>query len=74
MERKPKPLDLAGQLRRAIAGCGLSLNQLAAAAGLHRSQLSRFMRGERTLTLVAAAEVCASLGLALTGPALDPKE
>ena len=49
--RKPKAPDLEDQLRRAIAGCGLSLNQLAAATGVHKAQLSRFLRSERTLTL-----------------------
>jgi transcriptional regulator with XRE-family HTH domain len=66
--------DLTEQLRRAIAGCGQSLNQLATAAGVHRAQLSRFMREERTLTLRAAAKLCGCLGLRLTGQALDKKE
>jgi transcriptional regulator with XRE-family HTH domain len=66
--------DLSGQLRRAITGCGRSLNQLAAASGVHRAQLSRFLRGERTLTLTVAAKLCNCLGLRLTGPGLATKE
>jgi len=63
---KRKPPDLADQLRRAITGCGLSLNQLATATRVHKAQLSRFLRAERSLTLTAAAKVCAYLGLRLT--------
>jgi plasmid maintenance system antidote protein VapI len=69
----PKPLGLEDQLRQAISGCGLSLNQLAKATGVHQAQLSRFMRAERTLTLTVAARLCAYLGLDLAGPALDKK-
>jgi transcriptional regulator with XRE-family HTH domain len=64
-----RPPDIQEQLRQAIAGCGKSLNDLARATGVHKAQLSRFLRGERTLTLKAAAKVCAHLGLRLTGPA-----
>ena len=53
------------QLREAIAGCGLSLNQLSQAAGVDRGMLSRFLREERTLTLAVVAKVCKALGLSL---------
>jgi transcriptional regulator with XRE-family HTH domain len=53
-------------IRRAVAECGLSLNELGRQTGVNQGQLSRFMRGERTLTLPAAARVCAALGLRLT--------
>jgi len=62
------------QLRRAVRGCGLSLNQLAKESGVHQAQLSRFLRGERSLRLEAADKLCAYLGLRLAGPALDEKE
>jgi plasmid maintenance system antidote protein VapI len=52
----------------------MSLNKLAQATGVHKAQLSRFLRAEQSLTLKAAAKLCAYLGLRLTGPALDPKE
>jgi plasmid maintenance system antidote protein VapI len=71
---KKQPADLAEQLRRAIAGCGLSLNQLARATGVHQAQLSRFLRVERSLTLPAASRLCAFLGLRLTGRARGPNE
>jgi transcriptional regulator with XRE-family HTH domain len=66
--------DIADQLRRAVAGCGLSLNQLAQATGVNKAQLSRFLRKERTLQLTAAAKLCTYLGLSLTGPTLDSRE
>jgi transcriptional regulator with XRE-family HTH domain len=61
-------LDLEGQLRRAITANGVSLSKLAQATGVHKAQLSRFLRAERTMTLKAAAKVCAHLGLRLIGP------
>ena len=71
--KEVKPPDVADQLRRAVAGCGESLNQLAKATGVHKAQLSRFLRDERTLTLTAASKLCAYLKLSLTGPGLDEK-
>jgi transcriptional regulator with XRE-family HTH domain len=57
--------DVQEQLREAIAGCGLSLNQLSQAAGIDRGLLSRFLRHERTLTLAVVAKVSKVLGLSL---------
>ena len=69
-----EPTQLAGEeLRQAISDCGLNLTQLARATGVHQGQLSRFLRAERTLTLPAAAKLCAYLGLHLTGSVLDKK-
>jgi transcriptional regulator with XRE-family HTH domain len=55
--------DLAEQLRRAVRDSGLSLNQLAHKAGLDSGRLSRFMRGERDLTLDGSTKLCGVLGL-----------
>jgi plasmid maintenance system antidote protein VapI len=66
--------DVEDQMRQAIRGCGMSLNKLAEATGVHKAQLSRFLRAEQSLTLKAAAKLCSYLDLRLTGPALDPKE
>jgi DNA-binding phage protein len=66
--------DLEGQLRRAITASRLSLSRLAQATGVHKAQLSRFLRAERTLTLKAAAKVCTHLGLRLVGPEQPKKE
>src|SRR5262245_39063489 len=73
MGRKARdgPPGLAEQLRQAVRACGLSLNQLARETGLHQAQLSRFLRGERSMRLEAAEKLCEYLGLRLTGPALD---
>jgi transcriptional regulator with XRE-family HTH domain len=71
---KKKPPDIADQLRRALAGCGMSLSALAKETGVHQAQLSRFLRKERSLQLTAAAKLCAHLGLYLAGPALGEKE
>jgi hypothetical protein len=74
MAKKPIALDLAGQLRQAVRMSGCSLNGLAHASGVTQSQLSRFMRAERTLTLTAAGKLCATLGLRLTGPGLNERD
>lgn len=57
--------DLAGQLRDAIRQSTQSFNQLSIACGVDRGRLSRFVRGERDLTLSAAAKLCEVLGLSL---------
>jgi antitoxin component HigA of HigAB toxin-antitoxin module len=74
MSKRKQVPNVVDQLRQAIGGCGVSLNQLAKATGVHRAQLSRFLRGERTLTLTAVAKLCAHLGLQLAGPGLNPEE
>jgi plasmid maintenance system antidote protein VapI len=61
-------LPLVDAIREAIRGCGLSMNALARLCAVSQPQLSRFVNGERTLTLPAAAKVCETLGLRLVGP------
>jgi DNA-binding phage protein len=73
-KKRDRDPDLIEQLRRAVAGCGMSMNRLGQEAGVNQAQLSRFLRSERTLTLPTAAKLCAYLGLRLTGPALGEKE
>ena len=68
------PPDLEGRLRQAIAASGVSLSRLAQATGVHKAQLSRFVRAERSLTLKAAAKLCDHLGLRLVGPDEPEKE
>ena len=53
------------QLREAIRRSGQSLNGLSRECGVGRDRLSRFMRGERDLTLSAAEKVCRALRLCL---------
>lgn len=64
MNRKPTTLE--EQLRQAIIASGMSQRKLGLACGVHQTQLSRFLRAERNLSLEAAGKVCAYLGLVLT--------
>jgi len=64
---------LAEQLRQAIRDGGRSLNRLAAETRVDSGRLSRFMRGERDLTVEAAGRVCAVLGLELVQRGRPPR-
>ena len=70
--------SLVVHLREAIKHSGQSLYQLAQATGVGRDRLSRFLRGERDLTLEAADRLCQALGLVLTKreapPAPEPPQ
>ncbi len=55
--------DLAGQLRRAIGGSGLTRNQVAKQAGLSYSVIHGFMAGTKDLTLNTASRIAAIVGL-----------
>jgi transcriptional regulator with XRE-family HTH domain len=57
--------NLQEQLRQAVRDSGQSLNQLAERTGVDSGRLSRFMRGERDLTLSATTRICEALGLQL---------
>ena len=57
--------DLEAVLRKAIVDSGRAVNEIAAAAEVPQSGLSRFMREERTLTLPIASRLCKSLKLEL---------
>lgn len=61
---------MAGGQNPSITGCGMSLTRLAKETGVHKAQLSQLLREELSLQLAAAAKMCATLGLQLTGPAL----
>ncbi len=64
---------LADALRRAIRDSGLSYNALRRLAGVNQAQVSRFMLGERDLTLQVASRLCLVLGceLVYTGPVMS---
>lgn len=56
---------MSAQLKRAIEESGYPLAQLAEASGVDRGRLSRFVRGERDLSLAAAEKICDALGYRL---------
>src|SRR5262249_19080081 len=64
---QPEGQSVTDQLREAIKQSGESLNQLAGRTGVDRARLSRFVRGERGLSLAAVDELCRVLGLRLAG-------
>jgi plasmid maintenance system antidote protein VapI len=64
---------LSEQLRQAIRDDGRTLGQLARATGVDTPRLSRFVRGQRRLTLPAVDAVAAALGLRLVKPSRRPK-
>ena len=66
-----KPQTLADQLRQAIEHSGVTLYKLSQDSGVDRSQLSRFMRGERDMSLLVTDKVCQVLGLRFCKSAED---
>ncbi len=76
-KRRAEGPGLIEQLRERIRASGMQLKQLGEAAGVDPSQLSRFMRAERSLTLPAVEKLCFALGLHLAGdpdaPPAKPK-
>jgi transcriptional regulator with XRE-family HTH domain len=64
-KEKRERLTLTEVIQEAIRGSGLSLNRLSEVAGVDPTQLSRFMRGMRTITLPIAEKLCEVLHLDL---------
>jgi transcriptional regulator with XRE-family HTH domain len=64
-EKKGEP-TLTDQLREAIRQDGRSLSQLGRDTGVDVARLSRFVRGERGLSLDAVDRIAAALRLRLT--------
>ena len=62
---KPKTKNIEAQLRDAILSSDVSRYKLCKMSGVTNSQLSYFVRGERSLTLGSAAKVAQALGLEL---------
>lgn len=61
------PSDFEAVIRNAILKSGRSVNDIAKQAEVSQSVLSRFVRGERTITLPLASRVCGVLKLRLLG-------
>ena len=65
MERDKSGGMLGRILRKSIADCGLKLSELSKRARVDRGLLSRFVRGERVLSMSSASAVADVLGLQL---------
>jgi transcriptional regulator with XRE-family HTH domain len=65
MAKKKAAPGLVEQLIDAIRDSGQSLNQLSKVSGVDSGRLSRFVRGERNISLEAAAKLCRALNLQL---------
>jgi plasmid maintenance system antidote protein VapI len=65
MAKKKRPPTLADQLRAFIQNSGVSLRGLAFAAQVDASCLTRFMAGERDLTVSSAGRLADVMGLQL---------
>lgn len=63
MPKKPRPIDAA--LRAAVERSGLTTYALSQLAGVTPQQVSRFVKGERDLTLGTASRLAQALGLEL---------
>jgi transcriptional regulator with XRE-family HTH domain len=61
-------------LRRELEQCGASLREVARLAGVSQPQLSRFLRGERGLSLEAADCLFAYFGLVVARRESDGRE
>ncbi|MGD2109735.1 MAG: helix-turn-helix transcriptional regulator [Phycisphaerae bacterium] len=65
MSKKPKQVDLSGQLRAAFAESGLSRFELARRAGVSYAIVHRWVGGDRDITIGTASKLAGVLGLEL---------
>ncbi len=63
--RRTRKVDLAADIRRAIRQSGLTPYRIATDADVDRAIMTRFVNGERGLTLTTASRICEVLGLEL---------
>jgi transcriptional regulator with XRE-family HTH domain len=54
----PRRSDIIEQLRRAIRESGKSQLSIAQETGIDQPNLSKFLRGERSMSLETAAAIC----------------
>lgn len=66
MPTQPNTTTLADTLRNAIRDSAKSYHELARLAKADQGTISRFMLGQRDLTLAVASRLCLVLGLGLT--------
>jgi transcriptional regulator with XRE-family HTH domain len=60
---KNKSNNLTEQLRAALAGSGMTLGELARKTGVDKSALSRFVNGDRGLSMESLNAIGQCLGL-----------
>jgi transcriptional regulator with XRE-family HTH domain len=65
MSNRKSNADWQSLIQNAIEKSGLTLLEIARRTGVSQSQLSRFTRGERNLTLPTAEKIGKLLGLEL---------
>jgi len=65
MKKKTQAADWEATFRKAIEESGLSLYAIAKQTGIDQSQLSRFMRSERGLSIKTAERLAAIVGIKL---------
>jgi plasmid maintenance system antidote protein VapI len=63
--RRTPGVDLAARIRRAIRESDLTPYRIATDADVDRAIMTRFVNGERGLTLTTASRICEVLGLEL---------
>ena len=63
--KRQQRTDLAAVIRRAIAESGLTPYRIATDADVDRAIMTRFVNGQRGLTLDTASRICEVLGLEL---------
>lgn len=69
-----RPAELVSdQLRRHLTDAGSSAYSIAADAGIGRASLSRFLSGDRTLSLHTVDRIAAVLGLRLIATGRRPR-
>ena len=65
MKTQKKTTNWENIIRQAIAESGLTNYELSKISGVSESQLSRFMNGDRTLTLPTAEKIAEHIGVEL---------
>jgi transcriptional regulator with XRE-family HTH domain len=70
----PKKLPLSEQVRKAIDAAGVTRYRIAKETGISESALSRFMSGERELSLPSVDRLADYLGLSLCNSSTQKKE
>ena len=59
-------MDMSDQVRRAIRNCGLTQYEIAKRTGMTQGALSRFMAGDRDMTLRTLDRIAVTIGVKLT--------